>query len=95
MAISRTITAIDRRAGRVYVRIGGVEVEIAATNVTELREWVRLKFDESEEYLLAIALALLLARDPDLTNPGQIVGRTITLNLNGALNQTGAVIRVT
>jgi hypothetical protein len=94
MARSITIKAIDRRADRTYIRVGKSEIELHVTTIAELREWVRQQFEESDEKILALALACLFARDPNLTNPNQIVGRTITLNLSGTVNTAGAVLRV-
>lgn len=94
VARSITISDIDRRADKTYVRVGRHEIELPVTDIAGLRQWVREQFDETEEKLLAIALACLLARDPNLTNPAQIVGRTITLDLTGRVNYPDSVFRV-
>jgi len=93
MARSITIRSIDRRQGRTYIRVGKSEVEIPG-GLPEVKEWVRQQFEESDEKLLALALACYFARDPDATNPSQIVGRTITINLAGRLDLANAVLRV-
>lgn len=91
MARSITIRSIERRADRTYIRVGKEEIEVPGT-VTELRQWIRSQFDENQ--LLALALAVYLARDPDLSNPGMIVGRTVTLDLVGRVNHADAVLRI-
>lgn len=91
MARSITIKAIDRRADRTYIRVGKEEIEVPG-NLADLKAWIRQQFDEKD--LLAIALAVYLARDPDMSNPSLIVGRTITLDLAGRVNHADAVVRV-
>lgn len=91
MARSITIRSIDRRADRTYIRYGKDEVEVPG-DLDALRAWIRQQFDEKD--LLALALAVYLARDPNMTNPAQIVGRTITLDLAGRINIADAVLRV-
>lgn len=94
MARSITIQSIDRRAGVTYINLAGKhQVEIPG-NVEALKAWIRSQFSEQDDLLLAIALAAYLARDPDLTNPGMIVGRTLTIDLAGRLNYPDSVLRV-
>ena len=94
MAKSIVIRDIDRRQNVVYVRVGKTEYEIPASNLAEFRQWVRDQFDETEKSIVALALAALLARDPNLTNAAQLVGRTITLDLTGRVNYPDSVFRV-
>lgn len=94
MARSVTIDSVKRQNGKVYIRFGKSELEIPAASVAEFREWVREQFDETDEFIVKFALAMLLARDPNLTNPGIIVGKTITLNLQGSVNGTNPVVKV-
>lgn len=95
MARSLTIRSVERRADRAYIRFGKNEIEVPAANLQELREWIRSRLDESDETLVALALACWLARDNNLATPATIVGKTITLNLQGSLTATNAVFRVT
>jgi hypothetical protein len=94
MARSITIRAIDRRADRTYVRVGSSEIEIPASSAEELKAWIRAQFDDSDERMLAFALAMWISRNPDLSNPGQIVGRTFTLDFAGRVNYPDSVVRV-
>lgn len=94
MARSITIRSIDRRADRAYVRVGKSEIEIPANNAEELKAWVREQFNDSDERMLAFALAMWIARNPDLSSPQQIVGRTFTLDFAGRVNYPDAVVRV-
>jgi hypothetical protein len=94
MARSLTIKAIDRRADRTYIRFGDSEIEIHGSTLADVRQWVREQFEESDEKLLALALACYFARDPDVLNPAQIVGRTVTLNLQGRVDLANGILRV-
>lgn len=91
MARSLTIRAIDRRSDRTYIRVGKDEHEIPG-DADALKGWIRERF--GEEQLLALSLAVWLARDPDMSNPGMIVGRTATIDLAGRVNHADAVFRV-
>lgn len=95
MARSITIKAIDRRANKVYVRVGKAETEIAASSVAEFREVVRQRISElDDDLLLFLSLAAYLARDPTMANPSQLVGRTATLDLAGRVNYPDSVFRI-
>lgn len=95
MARSFIIKAIERRADKTYIRVGKSEVEIPCETKAELREWVRQQLDvDNEEKLLALALAIYFARDPEMTNPASIVGRTFTFDPAGRLNYPDSVVRV-
>ena len=91
MARSITIKAIDRRADRTYIRVGKDEIEVPG-DAEALKAWIRLRFDEKD--LLALGLAVYLARDPTLANPSLIVGKTLTLDLAGRVNYPDSVVRV-
>lgn len=93
MARSVTIRAIDRRAGKTYIRYGKSEVEIAG-GLQEVKDWARAHLPDTDDALAALAIAMYLARDPDATNPGQIVGRTVTLDMTGRVNYPDSVLRV-
>lgn len=95
MARSITIKSIDRRSDRTYIRVGKSEIEVPCTTKAELREWVRQQFDVADdEFLLRLFLAIYLARDPELTSPNSIVGRTLTFDPAGRLNYPDSVVRV-
>jgi hypothetical protein len=99
VARSITVRGIDRRPDRTYFRVedqsgSRSEVEVSVNTLAELKDWVKSRFGEADEFLLAVALAVYFARDPDGTNPGVIVGRTLTLDLTGRINYPDAVVRV-
>lgn len=91
MAKSLTIRQIETRGDVTYVRVGKHEEEING-GAAGLKRWIRERFDE--EQLLALGMACWLARDPDLSNPAMVVGRTITLDLAGKVNYADGVIRI-
>lgn len=96
MARSTTITAFERNVARncTYIRVGRSEIEIPAADLPGIRQWIREQFDELDETLVAIAMACWLARDNNFSTPNQMVGRTITLDLQGRLNYPDSVFRV-
>lgn len=93
MAKSLVISAIDRQGSKTYIRHGNTEVEIDG-GLPGVKEWVRSQIRENEETLLAIALAAYFARDPNITNPAQLVGKTVTLDLTGRINYPDSVLRI-
>ena len=94
MPKSLTIKSIDRQADRTYIRVGKTEIEIPCRTKAELREWVRSRLDLSDdETVLALALSVYFARDPEMINLGQIVGKTITLDASKSL--AAGILQVT
>lgn len=77
-ARSVTLTNIRRRAGKIYVRFGKREHEFES--LVEMQRYVAERL--TPETLEALFLALLIERQPDITNPAQIEGRTLTVDMS-------------
>ena len=95
MARSVTINKITRRAGVTYITVGKTQHEISG-GLQELKDWVRSRVSEADsEFLTALVLAVWLARDPQADTPGQVEGRTATLDLAaGNISAAGALLRI-
>jgi hypothetical protein len=94
MARSITISSIARVNGTSYITVGKRVIEIPGGE-SGIKDWIRAQFPDADESLLALGLAAYLARDPNMTNPGIIVGKTLTLDLQGRLTNPDAVLKVT
>lgn len=83
MVTTATIAAIDRRAGVSYVTLdNGTQFEIPGT-LADLKQFVRNRIrDIDPEFIALLGIARWLAMNPTGTNPGQLVGKTISLDLS-------------
>ena len=95
MARSLVISAIDRQGAKTYIRWGNHEAEIDG-GLPGVKQWVREQIREADEVLVALALEAYFARDPNLTTPAQLVGKTVTLDLAaGKVSYADALLRIT
>lgn len=93
MARSVKLKSIRARNNSIIVRYGKSEVEIPGGK-RELRQWVKEQVSDADEFLLAIALACQLERDPQLNDVSSIEGKTITLDLSGNLASVDGIVRL-
>lgn len=75
---SITLTKITKEASRVRFRFGKIEREFPS--IQAARDWAQSRF--TREDMEAIAIALCLSRQPNLTNVNQLEGRTLTVDLS-------------
>ncbi len=74
---SVTLTKIQKDAdGKIRIRFGKREYEFA--NIQAARDFVRSQIDR--ETLEVIEMALALTRQPTLSNPAALEGRTLTVD---------------
>lgn len=82
----------------VLIRAGKTEIEIPvrADNVAaDVRNWVREWINEDiDEFMIKLGLALWLKRNPNMGNPGQLVDKTLTFDLDGPLNTANGIVRL-
>lgn len=76
MAQSVTITKVLRQNGRVYIRFGKREYEFASQQAVQ--EFVAQKLNT--EVLEALAIAIVVARQPTLANLALVEGKTLTVD---------------
>lgn len=78
---SVTLTKIVKEpGGRILLRFGKREYEFSS--IEHFRQSVRGMLDRED--LEVLAMALILARQPNLGNPAALEGRTITIDFNAA-----------
>lgn len=94
MARSLRIKSIEQVGNTWRIRVGKTLLEIPGKGKAALRQWIREQLAESDEALVAIVFAAWLKQDPELDNPGILVGKTATLDLAGNLMQTDGIVRV-
>lgn len=85
MPASVRVVSAEKRDERIYVRFDdGVELEFP--NVRKMRQHVRQYREEVKDFLRAMAIAKYLEADANGSNPGALVGRTLTIDLSLARN---------
>lgn len=95
MARQLKIKSIKQRGDYWHIRAGKSHIEVCGKTKADLRQWIREQFRENDDFLLALALAAWIKRDPQLDAPETVVGKTITLDLDGNLNTVDGIVRVT
>ena len=87
MAISVTVSSAQKQpSGKYYVRFSdGVELEF--NSLEKMKQHVRaFRDDTATDFIRAMAIAKYLKSDPTGSNPGALVGRTMTIDLSLARN---------
>lgn len=78
--------------GITRIRHGKSEVEITGGK-SGFRQWIRDQIRDNEDFLLTLALAVWIKRDPQLSTPDLVVGKTVTLDLAGSLDHADGIVR--
>lgn len=89
MAISVQITRVRKvpETGRIYITFAdGAELEFSSAQA--IVEWAKDADTAAQpgvrEWLRRAGIQFYLYRDPNMTNPGVVVGKTMTLDLSVA-----------